>query len=364
MTYRPHEEVDEGTGAPRSRSSSSRSRPTPRPGSPRRRWSRTLGRPGGAGGLRPRAVRPAGHRGGIHRGPGAVREHPGQRRGPRAAARSPRWSSTSARRSRRSGSPPRRAKWDEPYRERKGIRNVFARPIGEGCARHRIEEICRTAYRALWLRDYARLDVRLTADRGGLVPRGQRQSLHQLRPRHGQRGGEGGHGLSRVHPADRGRSVSAPWPTRKRREPLPRAGDALRLRPSAEALLALLPQLRPGPALGRHRPRDRRRVLPLRLGGLRQILLLSLVRRRHPRGGRLQRGAAQGAQGLPHGCPLRLGLRRRGAVPDALLSLVQPAADLERRTRSFEGDCPHCARGVDDWMNPVPGAARTPPAAT
>jgi D-alanine-D-alanine ligase len=56
----------------------------------------------------------------------------------------------------------RSAKWDESYRERKGIRNVFARRIA-GAARQRLEQICRTAFRALWLRDYARLDVRLTA---------------------------------------------------------------------------------------------------------------------------------------------------------------------------------------------------------
>lgn len=55
------------------------------------------------------------------------------------------------------------AKWDIPYRERRGIRNVFARPIAR-VARERIEEICRTAYRALWLQDYARLDVRLTPE--------------------------------------------------------------------------------------------------------------------------------------------------------------------------------------------------------
>ena len=55
------------------------------------------------------------------------------------------------------------AKWDEDYRTRKGIRNVFARPIAAS-ARERIESICRTAFRALWLRDYARLDVRLAAD--------------------------------------------------------------------------------------------------------------------------------------------------------------------------------------------------------
>jgi D-alanine-D-alanine ligase len=55
------------------------------------------------------------------------------------------------------------AKWDESYRERKGIRNVLARPIAKS-VRRRIEETCRMAYRALWLRDYARLDIRLSPD--------------------------------------------------------------------------------------------------------------------------------------------------------------------------------------------------------
>ena len=55
------------------------------------------------------------------------------------------------------------AKWDESYRERKGIRNVLARPLARA-VRDRIIETCRTAYRALWLRDYARLDIRLTDD--------------------------------------------------------------------------------------------------------------------------------------------------------------------------------------------------------
>lgn len=53
------------------------------------------------------------------------------------------------------------AKWDVPYRTRRGIRNVFARPISR-LARGRIEDTCRTAFRALWLQDYGRLDVRLT----------------------------------------------------------------------------------------------------------------------------------------------------------------------------------------------------------
>ncbi len=55
------------------------------------------------------------------------------------------------------------AKWDEPYRERWGIRNVFARPLAQ-VAIERIDAVCQQAFRALWLRDYARLDVRLTAD--------------------------------------------------------------------------------------------------------------------------------------------------------------------------------------------------------
>jgi D-alanine-D-alanine ligase len=55
------------------------------------------------------------------------------------------------------------AKWDVPYRERRGIKNVFARPLSQA-AQERIDETCRTAFHALWLRDYARVDVRLTPD--------------------------------------------------------------------------------------------------------------------------------------------------------------------------------------------------------
>jgi D-alanine-D-alanine ligase len=55
------------------------------------------------------------------------------------------------------------AKWDANYRERKGIKNVFARPIAQA-AMERIEETCRASFRDLWLHDYGRLDLRLTAD--------------------------------------------------------------------------------------------------------------------------------------------------------------------------------------------------------
>ena len=55
------------------------------------------------------------------------------------------------------------AKWDMGYRKRRGIKNVFARPLPKA-ARQRLTDACLFAYRAFWLRDYARIDVRLTKD--------------------------------------------------------------------------------------------------------------------------------------------------------------------------------------------------------
>ncbi len=55
------------------------------------------------------------------------------------------------------------AKWDMGYRKRRGIRNVFARPLPK-VARQRLMDACHFAFRAFWLRDYARIDVRLTKD--------------------------------------------------------------------------------------------------------------------------------------------------------------------------------------------------------
>lgn len=56
-----------------------------------------------------------------------------------------------------------KSKWDLEYRSRRGIRNVFARKLAK-VAHERLMHTCRAAYRAFWLRDYARIDVRLTKD--------------------------------------------------------------------------------------------------------------------------------------------------------------------------------------------------------
>ena len=56
-----------------------------------------------------------------------------------------------------------KAKWDEDYRKRRKIKNVFARGISDALTQ-RIAEICSTAFHALWLQDYGRVDLRLTHD--------------------------------------------------------------------------------------------------------------------------------------------------------------------------------------------------------
>lgn len=56
-----------------------------------------------------------------------------------------------------------KAKWDEDYRKKKQIKNVFAKGVSEQLTA-RIGEICSTAFHALWLQDYGRVDVRLAHD--------------------------------------------------------------------------------------------------------------------------------------------------------------------------------------------------------
>ena len=54
-----------------------------------------------------------------------------------------------------------KAKWDDAYRRRWGIGNVFANHL-DRATRARIEDTCRRAYRALNLHSYARFDLRVT----------------------------------------------------------------------------------------------------------------------------------------------------------------------------------------------------------
>lgn len=55
-----------------------------------------------------------------------------------------------------------KAKWDDKYRKRWGIKNHFANAL-EPEVQERIDDTCRRAYRALNIRSYARFDLRVTA---------------------------------------------------------------------------------------------------------------------------------------------------------------------------------------------------------
>ncbi len=56
-----------------------------------------------------------------------------------------------------------KAKWDYDYRQKWGIKNVFAGRLSEGLS-ERVEEVCKRAYKALNMRCYARFDIRITPD--------------------------------------------------------------------------------------------------------------------------------------------------------------------------------------------------------
>jgi D-alanine-D-alanine ligase len=54
-----------------------------------------------------------------------------------------------------------KAKWDDAYRKRWGIKNIFAEPLPNGISQ-RITKICKATYRALRIRGYGRIDLRIT----------------------------------------------------------------------------------------------------------------------------------------------------------------------------------------------------------
>jgi len=56
-----------------------------------------------------------------------------------------------------------KAKWDDAYRKRWGIQNVFAEPFPNG-TNQRIVKICKAVYRALRIHGYGRMDLRVTPE--------------------------------------------------------------------------------------------------------------------------------------------------------------------------------------------------------
>jgi len=56
-----------------------------------------------------------------------------------------------------------KAKWDYDYREKWGIKNVYAGRLSNGLA-ERIEEVCKRTYKVLNMHCYARFDIRVTSD--------------------------------------------------------------------------------------------------------------------------------------------------------------------------------------------------------
>src|SRR3954470_9677700 len=56
-----------------------------------------------------------------------------------------------------------RAKWDEEYRKRWGLNNVFPEDLPAALVAE-VEDVCKRIYRLLTIEGYARIDLRLTAD--------------------------------------------------------------------------------------------------------------------------------------------------------------------------------------------------------
>jgi D-alanine-D-alanine ligase len=56
-----------------------------------------------------------------------------------------------------------KAKWDDAYRKRWGIQNIFAESLPNGMTQ-RVAKICKAAYRALRIRGYGRIDLRITPE--------------------------------------------------------------------------------------------------------------------------------------------------------------------------------------------------------
>lgn len=56
-----------------------------------------------------------------------------------------------------------KAKWDDNYRDRWGIKSVFAGKLPDG-VEEEVQDVCKRAYRALNFKSYVRFDIRLTPE--------------------------------------------------------------------------------------------------------------------------------------------------------------------------------------------------------
>ena len=134
VTYRPGEAIAPASGAPLPAHREAAPDATPRPGSPRRRWCRIQAALAErVAMMHERFDQPAIAEEFVDGRELYVSLHR-QRRRRSTSCRSPRWCSTSGRTRPEERIATQFAKWDEDYRARKGIRNVFARPLARGGA--------------------------------------------------------------------------------------------------------------------------------------------------------------------------------------------------------------------------------------
>lgn len=56
-----------------------------------------------------------------------------------------------------------KAKWDDKYRDKWGIKSVYAGKLANG-VEEEVNDVCKRAYRALNMKSYLRFDIRVTAD--------------------------------------------------------------------------------------------------------------------------------------------------------------------------------------------------------
>jgi len=56
-----------------------------------------------------------------------------------------------------------KAKWDDKYREKWGIKSVYAGKLADG-VEEEVNDVCKRAYRALNIKSYLRFDIRLTSE--------------------------------------------------------------------------------------------------------------------------------------------------------------------------------------------------------